>query len=38
MIFKMTPEYSQFVLGIAMLSVGAIAVVGWLYIATGGSR
>ena len=28
----MTPEYSQFVLGIAILSVGAIAVVGWLYI------
>lgn len=33
----MTPEYSQFVLGLSSLEISAIAVVGWLYIATGGS-
>lgn len=34
----MTPEYSRFLLGLAMLAVSAIAVVGWLYIATGGTE
>jgi hypothetical protein len=30
----MTPEYSRFLIGMAMLAIMAIAVVGWLYVAT----